>query len=322
MLGKLVGDGHTGNRAHEGQWSAEEREVSDDSMHDIYQPVPTVDSRRRHTSDSREPSRRGPNRSRHATTSRTGANILTSTRMATRPPAHAPPTNLQQLEEDEELQARVAQIITANMTARAGAGKKCFAHSFVQRGHKRTSTGLGELSLAEYNMGYIKLIRASDDNAAEIPHMFSHLEAVNEDASMYEWGGVRFWSEEVTSRVAEGKLLWSDTYDIDMLRLKFSQQNRAAQPSTETKMEGTFDALTDITPEVRTAKPAPPCRHFNAGNCNSKSHHVVNGYRYLHICASCIYHKCMYLTHPEKDCRSKEYRQKKAAKDQPLGFGK
>ena len=130
---------------------------------------------------------------------------------------------------------------------------------------------------------------------------------------------MRFWSEEVVQQIADGNLTWEDVYRIDMLRLTLSQQNR--KTATESKNEefqlGEGFLIGNIPQEVRAAKPPPPppCRHFNAGSCNSRTHHLVKGYRYLHICAYCIYNKCSYLPHTEGNCRSKNFRKQLPKKE-------
>ena len=245
------------------------------------------------------------------------------------PNHHQLPMNLRDLQDTQDLQGQVANLISANMAPVSGNGRKLFAHSYVQRGTKRTKTGLGELSLSEYNMGFIRLMNSNDTDPADLPHMLNHLEQINQDATSYSWNGVRFWSEEVLSTIAEGEWSWEDTYKIDLLRISLSQRTTIGEASGNHKSDSnTLDTLSDITPEVRAARPAPPCRHYNNSTCTSKTHHIVNGYRYLHICSHCIYHKCAYMPHPDKDCRSKDYKKKAAAARDapgpapPLGFGK
>ena len=266
----------------------------------------------------------GPHRARHATQP-THPYRASSLRDPLGPGPHARhlPANLQAFEDDAGLQQRVAHYLTASLAPLHGHGKKVFPHSYVTRGIKRTKTTLGELSLPEYNMGYMRLMNSKEVDSADRSHMYKHLEAVNEDAVLYDWADVRAWSEECCARVADpdSDLVWSDYYSIDLLRLKLSQANRASRQHQEMPRDScTFEGLSDVTTEVKAARPAPPCRHFNAGACTSRSHHVVNGFRYLHICAYCITNKCSFLPHSEKDCRSKDF--KKKPREPELGFGK
>ena len=233
--------------------------------------------------------------------------------------------NLHDLEDSEELQERMAHLLTPILAPLHTTGKNTYAHSHVVRGVKKTKTNLGELTLAEYNYGFIRLMNTRDTPTSDRSHMFKHLEAVNQDAASYEWVDVRHWSEEVCSLISVGDLTWDNSYQIDLLRLKFSQMRRGAGAQGErTNAEpGALDALVDIPADVRAARPAPPCRHYNSGTCTHATHHVQNGYRYLHICSFCILHKCSYFPHSEKDCRSKDYKKKNPKeKDPGLGFGK
>ena len=234
------------------------------------------------------------------------------------------PTNLQGFEDDAELQSRVAGFLSATFAPAHTAGKKHFVHSFIARGLKRAKTTLGDLSIPEYNTGFMRLINHPDTYPSDKPHMFKHLEFINEDAINYIWPDVRAWSEEVCSLVAEGKLSWADGYRVDILRLKLSQENRISMAITSAQSTKEPTALANIshhlTAELRAAKPGPPCKHFNAGSCTFAADHVTNGYRQLHICTHCLSAKCLFWPHSEKGCRSKDFIKKRH--DQQPGFGK
>ena len=156
--------------------------------------------------------------------------------------------------------------------------------------------------------------------------MFTHLEYLNEDAINYEWSDVRAWSEEICTLVAEGKVAWSDEYRIDILRLKLSQEGRRKTAPTQTstgrsdKTDVTSnDIIYHLNPELKAAKPGPPCKAYNAGTCSYSSDHVTNGYRQLHVCGHCLSAKCLFWPHAEKGCRTKEF---KRQRPEQLGFGK
>ena len=241
------------------------------------------------------------------------------------------PTTLQGLEDDADLQTRVTTLLSAGLVPMAKAtGKKSFAHCFIARGTKRSKTTLGDLSIPEYNTGFIRLIHHHDTPAASKPFMFKHLEHVNEDAINYEWADVRGWSEEMCALIAEGKLTWSDEYRLDILRIKLSQDrgittaastHSATGHSTGSSGEGKDgDIFYPLSAELRAAKPGPPCRHFNAGSCSHQGDHVTNDYRQLHVCAHCMSAKCLFWPHSDKGCRTKEFAKKRA--ELVSGFGK
>ena len=239
-----------------------------------------------------------------------------------------PPATLQELDESADLQDRVAHIVSAALAPQHLSGKKLFAHSFVRRGAKKIKTTLGELSHAEYNYGFIKLINSREVDPNDRPYMFQHLEHVNEDAVLHPFSDVRAWSEEVCMSVADGDLSWDDHYKIDRLRITMSQNGPASRTQGSDRREGTrrgtdagaLDPNSDFSSEIMAARPGPPCRMYNNGSCSYKHHHVHNGFRQLHVCSSCIYHKCLLIPHPEKDCKSKEYRKRQPKEE--LGFGK
>ena len=79
------------------------------------------------------------------------------------PPGFRPhrdfPTTLHGLEEDAHLQTRVSTLLSASLVPMAHAtGKRHFAHSFIALGFKCSKTTLGNLSIPEYNSGFIRLI--------------------------------------------------------------------------------------------------------------------------------------------------------------------
>ena len=93
------------------------------------------------------------------------------------------PASLQGLEDDPDLSNRVATLLSASIMPIAHTkGKKCFAHSFIARGNKRTRTTLGDLSTPEYSTGFIRMINHHDTPNANKPFMFTQLEHINEDA--------------------------------------------------------------------------------------------------------------------------------------------
>ena len=231
------------------------------------------------------------------------------------------------LDDSQELPARMAHLISSSLNPLAASqGKKLFAHFYVKRGLKKVRATLGELSLAEYNYGFMCLINSPLTYHHDKPFMFRHLSNINEDASTYEWVGVRAWSEEVCLLIADGALTWDDEYKIDILHLKLSQDVKLSTTTTRRPpSDPSGEPSLILSPEVRAAKPGPPCRAFNAGSCSFPEHHVQNGYRHLHVCQHCIYQKCALLPHSREKCKSKMYsanRQPQTRPKEELGFGK
>ena len=179
-------------------------------------------------------------------------------------------TALTDLDDQDDIQARVAQLVTTSLAPLGKPhGKRLFAHYYVRRGAKRTRTSLGELSIPEYTYGFMCLINSPETFAHDKPFMLKHLSNLNEDATTYEWPGVKNWSEEVCALIAQGDLTWDDDYKIDFMRLKFSQLVRlplANAPHFDQQREYHRDAL-DMSSHVRhiileTAPTMTPCSQW------------------------------------------------------------
>ena len=243
------------------------------------------------------------------------------------------PSSLQELDESDNLQDRVAQLVSAAFAPSHMTGKKLYPHLYIKRGPKKARTSLGELTLAEYNLGFIKLINSQDVEPLDRPSMFQHLEHVNQDAIVHPFADVRAWSEHVCVTIADGDLAWEDNYSIDLLRISMSQNGPVGRAqgalggdrkdgSRKGADAGALDPQADFAPEILASRPGPPCRLFNNGSCSNHHHQLANGFRQLHVCSSCVYHKCLLIPHPERECKSKEFRKKQHYKEPEAGFGK
>ena len=231
------------------------------------------------------------------------------------------PTTITDLETDPALTRRVAVALqtVANPYAQDTGKPALFPHQVVTRGAKQNKTSMGELSLPEYIWGYIQMIKAQEPSDPQIQFMNIHLERVIEDAKTYEWSAVRRWSEEICARIALRKLSWGDMYEIDRLQGRMSHNGPTIGSSSQssTAREGSVYELSD---ELRRAKPAPPCKAFQQGNCTSLTDHVQNGYRHIHVCSYCLSAKCAFMPHASRDCKSKAFGAQKK-NTQESGFG-
>ena len=224
--------------------------------------------------------------------------------------------------QEEGLQQQVSRFITANMlaTPTAGRGKTFYAHAHIKRGRQKKKTDLGELKLSEYNFGLHQMLKEKALSVVEKRCISKHIVELNFEAMSYDWDGVRDWSEEVCYQIAEGNLQWENKYRIDSLKGEIAHRSPVGAAGSGDEGKNNYS----MSAEVKAANHAPPCRQFNNGTCTFSRDHVVNGYRHLHICSTCIYAKCSFLDHPEKTCRVKLLRDKKRAQDKPdnkAGFG-
>ena len=118
------------------------------------------------------------------------------------------PASLQDLGENPDIDATVTHLLSHTLAPLVAAnGRKLHAHSFVKRGLKKSNTNLGELTIAEYNTGFMRLMNNSRTAQADKLNMFKHLGQLNEDAILYEWRGVCKWSEEVCAMVRRASCL-------------------------------------------------------------------------------------------------------------------
>ena len=138
--------------------------------------------------------------------------------------------------------------------------------------------------------------------------MTYHFEQLLQDSQKYNWEAVRSWSEEVFSQVIAGQLLWENRYEIDRLQNDYSRKspiNDRLLTSSHSNGQRERGLIITLPSQVLQKKPGPPCKLYNQKTCNQASHHTYNGYRQVHVCAFCLWHKCMFLEHPEADCNSK-----------------
>lgn len=147
------------------------------------------------------------------------------------------------------------------------------------------------------------------------------MEQIVEDEQEFDWDlGVRRWSEEIFSRVAQNRLPfgWHSRNDIQMLRLTMS---RAAplklsnqMPSGHTNANQQFIREPAVRRPQQSAyhnqqeilKGGPPCPTFNSGKgCQLPSGHISNGKRMVHVCSFCLLNTSAANAHPEAQCRNK-----------------
>ena len=220
------------------------------------------------------------------------------------------------LEDDDDLQHRVTKMLMANLATapKNNKGKAMYAYNHIFRGDKKVKAEMGELSIAEYNYGFKKMVAEKGSQPRDKVRMLNHLHEVNQDAMTYDWRNVRTWSEGVCKSIEDKDYGWKDQYTIDRERQRVSQKGNAdgvAQTNSTTSYK--------LSPEVEKAMESPPCRQYNMGSCSFSGDHVMNGYRHLHICSTCIYRRCTFEKHPECTCSIKQQADRR--KEERAGFG-
>ena len=213
------------------------------------------------------------------------------------------PQTIKDLEADAAIQQRVAKALQSALLPEPRS-KLTHPHHFIFRGQKRDNTGLAELTVSEYLAGFLEMMELRAPESAEKAYMYHHFSRVLNNARTYEWPSVRHWSEEVCTRISEGKLTWRSTYEIDRMELQMAHDRRTVHASEGRSASATGNTY-DIDPNVLKARPGPPCRAYQTGECTHQGDHVTNRQRSLHVCAYCVYYKCSLFPHPEKECRAK-----------------
>lgn len=155
-----------------------------------------------------------------------------------------------------------------------------------------TQDGNNEFPLvSDHCWAIFRMVRDETVPAQIKPHIVTHIEQVLEDSRSYSWqGAVRPWSNEVFSRVAEGRLSdgWALYNEIQLLRISVSQASTAKiayQPDHQQGFRSTNQNV--YNDQLRGG---PPCLNFNSQKgCSLPSRHIVNGQKLTHIYAHTAY---------------------------------
>lgn len=133
-----------------------------------------------------------------------------------------------------------------------------------------------------------------------------------EDAREYDWElGVRRWSEEVFSRISEGRLLsgWHSSEEIQRMRMIIGQSKpQVSWPYTQNQQRDNSNRRQQAQPHLQSEilKGGPPCPDYNSvTGCTLKSGHIKDGKKMVHVCSFCLHNTSAANAHPEPYCRYK-----------------
>jgi len=144
------------------------------------------------------------------------------------------------------------------------------------------------LSIAEFTFGYMSMLENASISNKQ--HMQRHFKDLMEDAMSYKWETVRAYHAVVLSHIETGRLEWSQACD-ECLRRRHVW-SRAQEKRTPKNNQ------TDRSKTV--------CLAFQTGACDYLNAHDQK----LHVCSYCYKSGGHFYSHPEKNCRRKEYNQK------------
>lgn len=229
--------------------------------------------------------------------------------MANPQPPRPLPSAANAFVDDEALDKTVQRLLesTAHQLS-SGTGTQGFCpHKYVRRGPEKKRATLNTLSLTEYAWGLCRMVNDEKVPSDMKPYIFNHLEEILDDAEHYDWaGGVRRWSEEVFSQLAEGRLRgWHAQHQIQMLRVTLAKVpiNKVQTQRDTAHPYGPKPAAASST---EVFKGGPLCQAYNSQNgCNLPSGHLVNGKRVMHVCTYCLFNTSAAHTHPENECRNR-----------------
>lgn len=218
----------------------------------------------------------------------------------------------------DDVEQRVQHILasTASTLSRGNVKPGAYPFKYVRRGTERQNVSINSVSLSEHLWGLVCMIRDPKIDPSIRPSLNSHMLEVIEDSCDFEWDGVRRWSEEIFTLVAENRLPggWSTTSRIQMLRLTVSRSpSNCAYPPREnnnlrdhSKHQYSHQQHQHQFATAEAPKTGPPCTAYNSpSGCPLPAGHIINGRKVQHVCTFCLYNSCAAYTHSEFQCRNK-----------------
>lgn len=224
---------------------------------------------------------------------------------ASRPPFNPIPSAAYGYDQDE-MEQHVQSILASSVhtLSRGNVKPGAYPFKYVFRGPDKKRVSINSVSLSEHLWGLVRMIKDPAIDPFTRPALINHLEEIIEDSCDYEWAGIRRWSEEVFSLMAENRLPdgWRSTQRIQMLRMMMARTPLAPpvtfkdfQPKRQVQSFGN-----DQT------KGGPPCQAYNTqAGCPLPAGHVDNGRKMMHVCTYCLRNSSAAYTHPESQCRNK-----------------
>lgn len=223
------------------------------------------------------------------------------------------PTSTQELQYNDTVDSRVQQLL-ANTVHNLGKGNQQpydFPYKYILRGPEKVKALINSVTLPEHLWGIFRILHDPKTNQDIKPCLMVHIEQIVEDAREYEWeAGVRRWSEEVFSRISEGRLVsgWHSTDEIQRMRMILAQSKpiQAAQVQHNQRDNYVRKVPSQTQQQSEILKGGPPCPDYNStSGCTLKSGHIKNGKRLIHVCSFCLLNTSATNTHPEAYCRNK-----------------
>lgn len=234
--------------------------------------------------------------------------------LAIRPQRHLP-TSTRDVTFDENINSQVQQILatTAHNLGKGNSQPYDFPYKYVLRGPEKVKASINSVMLSEHLWGIFRIMHDPKTDPDIKPCLILHIEQIVEDAREFEWeAGVRRWSEEVFSRITEGRLVngWHSYDEIQRMRLILAQSkpipSRPQQQAYSRDAYNNKRSSSQANNQHDILKGGPPYPDYNSSTgCTLTSGHIKNGKRLVHVCSFCLHHTSASNPHPEAYWRNK-----------------
>lgn len=215
---------------------------------------------------------------------------------------------------DDSIDSQVKHILatTAHTLGKGNSPPFDFPYKYILRGPEKVKVAINSVTLPEHLWGIFRMIHDPKLSPDIMPALMAHIEHIVEDSREFEWEtGVRRWSEEVFSRISEGRLPngWLSQDEIQRMRMIIAQSKPITTkplPYTYPKENFGKRQAQQNQSQHDILRGGPPCPDYNsATGCTLNLGHIKNGKRLVHVCSFCLHNTSAANTHPEAYCRNK-----------------
>lgn len=208
----------------------------------------------------------------------------------------------------DTLDSQVKQLLasTVHNLGKGNSQPYDFPYKYILRGPEKVKATINSVTLLEPLWGIFRIIHDSKTDADIKPSLMLHIEQIIEEAREFDWElGVRCWSEEVFSRISEGRLLtgWHAYEEIQRMRMVIAQSKPFVpkqQAPHNYRDNSNKKQLPHNQAQLDILRGGPPCPDYNSSTgCTLSSGHIKQGKRLVHVCSFCLYNTSTANYHPE-----------------------
>lgn len=226
------------------------------------------------------------------------------------------PTSTHDVTPTDALDSQVKQLLTTTVhnLGKGNAQPYDFPYKYILRGPEKVKATINSVTLPEHLWGIFRIIHHAKTDPDIKPCLMLHIEQIIEDAREFDWElGVRRWSEEVFSRISEGRLPngWHAYDEISRMRMVIAQSKPiGTRPQNQQYYKDTFHKKQPLQnqnqPQTDIHRRGPPCPDYNSPTgWTLSSGHIKQGKRLVHVCSFCLLNTSTANYHPETYCRNK-----------------